>query len=240
MGCCCSIFPNPDGRMGDCYPVNGPENCPETFNYHSGNCGLLNGGCFFVGELSNHILDATKDPILTKATHPAFRVLYDFRDVILRRSEIGREVLSLYHSEGQRLLNLLKQHPELLRRTLKVLVDATFLVQDTLRAQRFTSSEVACGMLTVEGKMVKEFRDLLHDIAETIPKEGFDHIFHRVGEIIDTIEGMTTRDILYWLDIENPRGPKSFLEIIKMEIYKGYFWYYMAAIITALVVGLIL
>jgi hypothetical protein len=62
----------------------------------------------------------------------------------------------------------------------------------------------------------------------------------RLTEIIDSIEGMSTRDILKWLAIEDSDRPHSFMDKLKMEREKGYFWYYIGAIIIAAITGFVL
>lgn len=202
MGCCCYPEPNPDGTR-NCSNVSGPEGCPGGGLYTEDPC-PTSVQCFFMHELGLYLAEITRcDPILEAAVAPTFSVLFDFRDLILRRSTVGREFLCFYHAHAQRAVEIMKCEPSLLKRALTVLARAALFAQDALRAATLSSDDVASGALRLDSQMLEAIRALLHDFAETAPKAEFSRVLVWLSEVLDRFEGMTTREIVRALAVED-------------------------------------
>jgi len=161
-----------------------------------------------MGQLGLYIAEQTSaDIILSLATRPVFTVLFDFRDLILRRSALGREFLALYTAHGEQALEVLKRHPPLLRRALATLLRAAVLAQDALRAHSYSSKEVAAGALKIDATMTTELRALIRDFAAVASKHDFSQMVTRYGAIIDQLDGLTTREILQLLAVDPLQKP---------------------------------
>jgi hypothetical protein len=153
--------------------------------------------------LGRYVADQTiADPILALATRPSFTVLFDFRDLVLKRSQIGREFLALYHAHGLEVLEALEKHPPMLRRVLTLLCRATVLAQDALRAHTYAAHEVTSGALELDAKTVHELKNVIADFTNVTPNRGFHALVSRYGEIVDKLEGMKMRDVLKALAVE--------------------------------------
>jgi len=204
MGCCCYNEQNPDGTR-NCSNVAGPESCPAGL-YMEGPCPGI-AQCFFMGQLSSYVAEQTSaDLILALAAQPMFTVLFDFRDLILKKSAIGREFLALYRAHGEPALEALRHHPALLRRVLTALTRAAIYAQDALRAHAYSSKDVAAGAMKITPKMAAELQTVLRDFAALPSTHDFGPMLTHFGELVGRLEGRTTREILHVLAVEPPHA----------------------------------
>ncbi len=198
MGCCCYPEDNSDGTR-NCGEVSGAELCAVGGIYSEGDCAM----CFFVTELTRHLI-GKRDPVVELVGRPTLMVAYDFRDIILRRSALGREVLELYGTYAERAIHVLRQHPALLIRALRLIATGAIFAQDILRAYAFKSYGVATGALKLNAKILEEGLGLAREFGRLSHNNEFDHLVRRIEEIFSRVPGMTARQVLDVLAVENP------------------------------------
>ena len=159
MGCCCYPEDNADGTR-NCGEVSDQSVCSVGGVYSEGECST----CFFVTELTRHLI-SKRDPVVELVGRPTLMVAFDFRDIILRRSALGREILELYSAHAERAIHVLRQHPALLTRALRLVATGAIFAQDILRAYALKSYGVAGRSLRLDAKTLEEGLGLHESLA---------------------------------------------------------------------------
>lgn len=197
--CCCYPEMNQDGTR-NCGETSNPDLCTVNGGtVTEGDCPL----CFFVTELTRHLI-GKRDPVVELAGRPALTVAFDFRYIILRQSALGREALKLYGRHAERAIYVLRQHPALLARALKLVALGIILAQDILRAYSLKSYGVAAGALQLKAETLDEGLDLARELGKLAPNEEFDHLIRLAEAIFSRVRGMTASQILDVLAVERP------------------------------------
>jgi hypothetical protein len=200
MGCCCYPETNPDGTR-NCGTVSDKDACGLGGIYSDGDCPL----CFFVTELSSHVVSESRHDLAVEiSARPGLMVAFDFRDIILRRSELGREVVELYSAHARQVIEILRRRPRLLRRTLVVVAKGILIAQDMLRSHTLRNFRVATGALKLDHDTARELVGLVREFGEMSEASEFRHLVSRVEAIVSQISGMTGREILNYLSVEEP------------------------------------
>ncbi|WP_089155086.1 hypothetical protein [Micromonospora sp. NBS 11-29] len=198
MGCCC--YPSGDGTTGQtiCFTVSSSSECNFTGLYSEGPC----GGCNPVGGFGSRLAEATRDdPLLGQAVQPSYVVLFDFRDVILRRSALGRAALTLFAEHEGRMFDLLRQDRSLETRWLTLLAKGAVFAQDILRAYSLRG-QVSAGTLRLDRPAFEEIRDFLREIDARSPEGGFGDLLDRADAIFTSLADRTAAEILALLEVE--------------------------------------
>ena len=199
MGRC--IYTNPDGSE-TCENVSRPGACATGGVYYDyGDCPT----CFFVTELTSHVIAKSDgDLVLEVSAHPGIMVAYDFRDAILRHSALGREVVGLYAAHAQPAVEVLRKHPRLLLRALRLVTNGILLAQDILREYSLRGHGVGTRGMKLDPETVREMLEVSGELRRLSPKE-FDHPVSRIEAIFKQIDGMTSTQILEHLGLEKSR-----------------------------------
>ena len=199
MGRC--IYTN--GAGGEtCQNVSRPGACAEGGVYYDyGDCPT----CFFVTELTSHVIAESKgNLVLEVAAQPSVMVAYDFRDVILRQSALGREVVELYAAHAKHAVEVLRKHPRLLLRALQLVTRGVLLAQDILRDYSLRAHGAGSRGMKLDPETVREMLEVSGELRKLSPKE-FDQPVSRIEAIFKQIDGMTSTQILEHLAPEKHR-----------------------------------
>ena len=201
-GCCCYPETNPDGTR-NCGMVSDASMCGLGGSYDDGHeCGI----CFFVTELATHIwAKGGSDAATELAARPGLMIAYDFRDVILRRSQLGQEVADLYHEYAPRAVKVLRRHPVLMMRALVLVTKGILLAQDMLRGH--TMKGVAAGALVLDDETVNELISVTREFAAVAPDKEFDQVVSRVEALTKQFAGMRMSEVLKHLKVR--KGGRS-------------------------------
>jgi hypothetical protein len=202
MGCCCYPEPNPDGSR-NCGGASGSEACGVGGTFSDGDC----GDCFLLTALGTFVSSkggSQDNLVLEILARPSFMVMFDFRDVILRKSPLGREVLDLYQAHQTRAGSILSKHPVLLLRSLKVLARGIVLAQDILRAYSLGSHGVATGALQLDHDSFSDLLPIVRELAKLSADDHLVQLAQRIEEIFNQLSGMNGRQILKVLAVEKP------------------------------------
>lgn len=188
------------GDQQHCVNVSDKAACDGE--YHAdGSCGV----CFFVSELSSYaIAKSDGDLVMEVAAQPGAWIASDFREVILRQSALGREIVELYAAHAVPAIEVLRKHPKLLLKSLKLVTKAILFAQDIIRIHSLNGYKVVTGAYKLQPKTVREIHKVADELRKAAPKGQFDHVLSRVEAISKQIEGMTTRQILEVLAPEQP------------------------------------
>lgn len=200
MGCCCYPEPNPDGTR-NCGDVSSASACGLGGNYVEESCGL----CFFVTELSSHVITQSRGDLVTEVSaRPGLMIAFDFRDVILKQSELGREIVDLYRTHAKPAVETLRKHPKLLWRALSLVTKGILVAQDILREYSLKSYGVTTGALKLDQETVHEILKVSNELGKLSDTKEFDHLVSRIEQICGEMEGMNGREILDFLVREKP------------------------------------
>ena len=131
-------------------------------------------------------------------------VAYDFRDVILRQSALGREVVELYAAHAKYAVEVLRKHPRLLLRALQLVTRGVLLAQDILRDYSLRAHGAGSRGMKLDPETVREMLEVSGELRKLSPKE-FDQPVSRIEAIFKQIDGMTSTQILEHLAVEKPR-----------------------------------
>jgi hypothetical protein len=152
--------------------------------------------------IGSRISSATSDdPVLAHAVQPSYVVLFDFRDVILRRSALGREALALFEAYSESFFDLLRHDPSLETRWLTLLSKATIFAQDILRAYTLRGL-VTAGTLRVDRAICEEIRGFLHEMASQSQDGRFQEVLSRSTAIVELLADQTAAEVLGLLEVE--------------------------------------
>jgi len=200
-GCCCYPETNQDGSR-NCGMVSDKSQCGLGGTYDEGHdCGI----CLFVTELSSHVVKKSRrDAATEQAARPGLMIAFDFRDVILRRSKLGSEVVDLYRDYAPRAIQVLRRRPALMTRALVVVTKGILLAQDMLRAH--TTKGVASGALVLDRETAKELISVIRELGALARSDEFDHLVSRIEALTKQFTGMRMRDVLTELRVGRRRS----------------------------------
>jgi len=199
MGRCVYIDPA-GGEI--CNNVSAPGACDVGGTYYDyGSC----PDCFFVTELSSHIIKKSEgDHVMEVAALPAVRVAYDFRDVILQHSTLGREVAALYYAHAKSAIEHMRKHPKLLLRALRLVTKGILLAQDIVRAHLMRGrAGVVLGAMKLDDETVREVISVAHELAKLSDKKEFDSLVASIEKMFKPVAGMNTIQILDHFKVES-------------------------------------
>jgi hypothetical protein len=199
MGLCVYTNAAGDTWCEPCYP---PDVCNAGGEYSEGVCVNDSGICFFATELSSYVAEKSKgDPILQVCALHGFMIASDFREVILRRSVLGREAVELYATHAKGAIEVLRKHPELYRRALRLVTKGIRLAQDILRVYMLKGHGVVTGVFKLDHDTVREILELSAELGKH--SKGLEHLVPRIEAIVKNLEGMTTEQMLDFLAPEH-------------------------------------
>lgn len=197
-GCCCYPEPNPDGTR-NCGMTSSEENCGWGGIFTPGPCPL----CPMTSPLGEYLAAATReDDILASAVRPIYTIMNDFRSIILRHSALGRELLDLYKVHAESAARAVYQRDQLASRWLTLLARGILFAQDILRAYSYDGRHVAAGELRIESTEVEDLTEFIGEFRRVSPSEEFSEVLAWAEKIIDQLSGMTARQVLQLLDVE--------------------------------------
>jgi hypothetical protein len=138
--------------------------------------------------------------VVETAAHPGLFVAFDFRELILRNSALGREAVDLYKTHAKAVIEALRKHPKLLLRALRLTTTGILLAQDMLRAH-FVKGRG--GALKLRNETVREALEVAGELGKHAKE--FGDLVSRTQAFFKQIDGMTTKQILEHLAVETPR-----------------------------------
>lgn len=126
MGLCCAGSQGEPSDADTCRRIGG--------DYHEKSTESCISTCAFLGALHDYVDKTTNsDPVVLLAMGGTYSTLYDFRDHVLKRCEVGRKVLSLYREHSARAIALLLHEPELLVETLRAFLMVASFSREIVR-----------------------------------------------------------------------------------------------------------
>jgi hypothetical protein len=142
--------------------------------------------------------------VVEVSAHPGVLVAFDFRDVILLHSALGREAVELYAAHARTAIQGVRKRPKLLFRALRLAASGILLAQDMMRAHLF---EGRGGAVKLQNTTVREALEVARELGKLIDTKEFDHLVSRVEWFFKQIDGMTTAQILKFLKVRPTTRP---------------------------------
>jgi hypothetical protein len=137
MGMCCC---GSDGEPSDertCKQIG----C-DYYEDPATSCLAPDGLCALPAAVATHLdREGRGDPVVLLASGGTFRALYDLRDVVLRKSDLGRQVMALYGEHSSRAVEVARRDPALLMETMRVFLLAASIGREVLRVHLGLRSE---------------------------------------------------------------------------------------------------